>query len=124
MLFRSGVIISPANPDDSGSDITHLLNLSRPVIVFATSQTSHKLIINPTSNCRTVLMDSPEFLSLLTQYDNNSFINHRADVLNQSDVAAILYSSGTSGPKKGVQLIHMNLIVVINANYRSCAILQ
>ncbi|KAK3220419.1 hypothetical protein Dsin_014389 [Dipteronia sinensis] len=110
-LLSLGVIISPANPDDSGSDITHLLNLSRPVIIFATSETSHKLIINPTWNCRTVLMDSPEFLSLLTPSDDdNSIINHSDDVVNQSDVAAIIYSSGTSGPNKGVQLTHRNLI--------------
>ncbi|KAI9160174.1 hypothetical protein LWI28_005728 [Acer negundo] len=113
-LLSLGVIISPANPDDSGSDITHLLNLSRPGIIFATSEISHKLIINPTWNCHTVLMDSPEFLSLLTRYDDdNSSTNHRDDVVNQSDVAAIIYSSGTSGPNKGVQLTHGNLIAVM-----------
>ncbi|KAK2652863.1 hypothetical protein Ddye_012719 [Dipteronia dyeriana] len=116
-LLSLGVIISPANPDDSGHDITHLLNLCRPVIVFATSETSHKLIINPTWNCRTVLMDSPEFLSLLTRYDvDNSIINHRDGVVNQSDVAAIIYSSGTFGPNKGVQLTHRNLIAVMTAS--------
>ncbi|TXG68429.1 hypothetical protein EZV62_003364 [Acer yangbiense] len=115
-LLSLGVIISPANPDDSSSDITHLLNLCRPVIVFATSETSHKLIINPTWNYRTVLMDSPEFLSLLTRYDDdNSIINHRDDVVNQSDVASIIYSSGTSGPNKGVQLTHGNLIAVMRS---------
>ena len=59
-------------------------------------------------------MDSPEFLSLLTRYDDdNSIINHRDDVVIQSDVAAIIYSSGTSGPNKGVQLTHGNLIAVM-----------
>ncbi|KAK3220418.1 hypothetical protein Dsin_014388 [Dipteronia sinensis] len=92
-LLSLGVIISPAIPVDTSSDITHLLNLSRPGIVFATSETSHKLInINPTWNCRTVLTDSPEFLSLLTRYDDdNSVINHRDNVVNQSDIAAIIY---------------------------------
>ncbi|TXG68430.1 hypothetical protein EZV62_003365 [Acer yangbiense] len=92
----------------------------KPVIVFTASQSSHKLI-NPTSNLVTrctVLIDSPEFLSLLTRYDNNKYdvIKHGNDVVNQSDVAVIIYSSGTTGPGKAVQLTHRNLILRITAN--------
>ncbi|KAK0597767.1 hypothetical protein LWI29_028447 [Acer saccharum] len=119
-LLSIGVIISPTNPDDSSSDITRQINLSKPVIVFTASRSSHKLI-NGASNLttsRTVLIDSPEFLSLLTRYDDNKHdvINHRNDVVNQSDVAVFIYSSGTTGPKKGVQLTHRNLILRITAN--------
>ncbi|TXG68432.1 hypothetical protein EZV62_003367 [Acer yangbiense] len=121
-LLSIGVVVSPAIPDDSSSDITRKINLSKPVIVFTTSESSHKLI-NPTSNLvtrRTVLIDSPEFLSLLTRYNDNKYdvINHGNDVVNQSDVAVILYSSGTTGLKKAVQLTHRNLIVVTTATAR------
>ncbi|KAK3220421.1 hypothetical protein Dsin_014391 [Dipteronia sinensis] len=91
-LHSIGIIISPTNPDDSSSDITRQINLNKAVIIFTTSQSSHKLI-NPTSNLinrRTVLINSPEFISLLTRYDDNKYdvIN---DVVNQSDVAVIIY---------------------------------
>ncbi|KAI9173472.1 hypothetical protein LWI28_001842 [Acer negundo] len=94
-LLSLGVIISPAIPDDSISDINHLVDLSKPTIAFTTSYASYKL---PSYLPTVVLIDSPEFLSFFThQYDED----HRDDVVRQHDGAAIFNSSGTSGPRKG-----------------------
>ncbi|KAI9176256.1 hypothetical protein LWI28_000480 [Acer negundo] len=115
-LLSLGVIIAPANPDDSISELTHQIQLSRPSIVFATSHTSHKV----PPNLRTVLIDLPEFPSLLTSnsISCNTGIENISDiaVVNQSDVAAILFSSGTTGRNKGVLLTHRNFIAVMAAN--------
>ncbi|KAI9160740.1 hypothetical protein LWI28_011096 [Acer negundo] len=99
-LLSISVIISLTNPDDCSSYIIRQINLSKPVIVFTATQSIHKLIngaSNLTTRC-TVLIDLLEFLSLLTRYDDNKHdvINHGNDVVNQSDVAVIIYSSGTT----------------------------
>ncbi|XP_031271758.1 4-coumarate--CoA ligase-like 9 [Pistacia vera] len=113
-LLSIGVVISPANPLASASEISHQLQLTKPSIAFATSDTSHKL----PSNLRTVLIDSPEFVSLSTQTQNDD-VNFTTPVVDQSDSAAILYSSGTTGKVKGVLLTHRNLIALAAAFYHS-----
>ncbi|KAB1217318.1 4-coumarate--CoA ligase-like 9 [Morella rubra] len=104
-----GVTISPANPLGSDLEISHQVRLSDPVIAFATSSTSHKL---PPLPLGTILLDSPEFLSMI---DGN-----RTDAdpvepvhVSQSDSAAIMYSSGTTGLVKGVLLTHRNMIALV-----------
>ncbi|KAI9177910.1 hypothetical protein LWI28_020548 [Acer negundo] len=86
------------------------VKLTRPTIVFATFDTSHKL----PPNVRTILIDSQEFSSLLTQHSNLDSIGSDV-VVNQSDIAAIVYSSGTTGRNKGVLLSHGNLIARVAA---------
>lgn len=61
-LLSLGVIISPANPLSSHSEISHQVHVSKPSVAFATSHTSHKL----PSNLPAILIDSPQFISLIT----------------------------------------------------------
>ncbi|RWR96894.1 4-coumarate--CoA ligase-like protein 5 isoform X2 [Cinnamomum micranthum f. kanehirae] len=123
-LLSLGIVVSPSNPASSASEVSRQIQLSSPVIAFATSSTSHKL----PSALPTLLLDSPLFLSLFSTTSSSSSSpsdvprhhHHRLlgpTSVRQSDPAAILYSSGTTGTVKGVVLTHRNLISMLAGSY-------
>ncbi|KAL7114539.1 hypothetical protein ACP275_04G127500 [Erythranthe tilingii] len=112
-LLSIGAVVSPSNPLSSPSELAHQVRLCKPALAFATSETSRKL----PPNTPIILLDSPEFLSMLES--EVSAPSENDVVVDQSDPAAILYSSGTTGKVKGVVLTHRNLIAVIAGLYQN-----
>ncbi|KAK4483206.1 hypothetical protein RD792_010386, partial [Penstemon davidsonii] len=102
-LLSLGAVICPANPLSTPSEISRQIQLSKPVLAFTTSATTRKL-----HALRTVLVDSPEFDSMMNR--KSSEIEHAEIQVSQNDVAAILFSSGTTGEMKCVALTHRNFI--------------
>ncbi|KAL6587415.1 hypothetical protein OROMI_000393 [Orobanche minor] len=108
-LLSIGVAVSPANPISTKSEISRQINISKPAIAFATSANSGKLADH---RFKTILIDSAEFENMMLKR-----ITEICKVeVRQNDVAAILFSSGTTGQVKGVQITHRNFIAII-ANY-------
>lgn len=63
-LLSLGIIVSPANPLSSPSELTHLLQLTKPAIVFTTSSLSQKFPKKLKSNV--IFLDKPQFQSVLS----------------------------------------------------------
>ncbi|KAJ7945522.1 4-coumarate CoA ligase [Quillaja saponaria] len=109
-LFSIGVIVSPSNPASTRPEVSHQIELCKPDIAFTTSESTHKV---PSLRFGTVLLDSPEFDSMMTS-PTGEFCKI---TVKQSDTEVIMYSSGTTGPVKGVKLSHRNWISVVAGNH-------
>ncbi|KAK7268502.1 hypothetical protein RIF29_21201 [Crotalaria pallida] len=113
-VLSVGAILTTANPLNTESEIAKQVHDSGAKLAISAPEEMHKLVSTGVPTLLTSRPSDGKMLSVkeLIEGCYNSPELPLVNVL-QSDTAAILYSSGTTGVSKGVVLTHANLISVM-----------
>lgn len=114
-VFQLGAVMVPLNIRLQPHDYTFILNHSESKILFVDQDLLHliepiihelksieKILVH---NCKTEESHFTNYEVWLSQYEKQDY--HRA-IVDEEDIASLLYTSGTTGNPKGVMLTHRN----------------
>ena len=123
-IILSGAVAVPLNENAPEAELKFILDDCRPEALFVDSHTKN-LAWLAGAKTKIIDLDSPELKKIknisleaadgfLTGNQAHGFPpfpnSHVAGSITEEDVAVILYTSGTTGPQKGVMLTHGNLL--------------
>ena len=100
-----GVIYVPLNPAYTQREIDYFINDTEPALFV--SNTAHS---SSNSHPIPVLTVDDRGKGTLTDFVSQATSHEHIEELEASDLAAILYTSGTTGKSKGAMLSHGNLV--------------
>lgn len=116
-LAHIGAIMVPTNILSSADEMKYIINHSESVVLITEKPYVEKfqLILDELSSIQHIILTrftdkSPSLLSFDTLIENGRFDTSRLPIIDSEDVAAMLYTSGTTSKPKGVQITNANYI--------------
>ncbi|MEJ2414141.1 MAG: AMP-binding protein [Sulfurimonas sp.] len=124
-----GAVVVPILVDFNPADVNHIIKHSEAKAVFVSEKYLQTLEDIQNTDLKFVIeVDS---LKLLDEFTNRSYVelfkqkfSHKkdADKVDENDLAAILYTSGTTGHSKGVMLSHKNIVTNALSTFKNVTI--
>lgn len=125
-----GAVIVPVLPDFHTSDVHHIIRHSEAKAVFVSER--HLATIEELNHSDLKLVIKLDNLSVINELTTSSYGAKIAQKMpsfkekepEEGDMAALLYTSGTTGHSKGVMLSHKNLVTNAMSAFEKISITQ
>lgn len=109
-ITRSGASWIPVNTALKGAGLEYIISHSQPTLIIADSE--YRQII---ADCGAAQLPALIEISSPAMPDFNPDVEFEAQLPSADDIAAIMYTSGTTGPAKGVLVTHRMLRLAAEA---------
>ena len=129
VTYFGGVIV-PILPDFHPADVQHIMRHSEAKAVFVSKRHFQTIEELEDSNIKFVIQ--LDDLTIIDELTNHTYISKLKQRIaskelpkpDEDDMAALLYTSGTTGHSKGVMLSHKNLVTNAMSAYKNVTITE
>ena len=108
--IRAGAVFLPLNPAYTVAELDYFINDASPSVVVCDSRHRKEVVSIVEGSDTTLLTLDADGSGELSEVVRGATVDFETAVRTADDLAAILYTSGTTGRSKGAMLSHANLL--------------